>query len=645
MTLIEEYIEFNGKHPKGFVKPEPGQIKREYYPEPNPHWKSYGCSYGSEFLKVDIDDYDHKTGELNEPIKGGPRSDAIVALLDDLNIKYNGIKTEHGKHLFFRKPETLEAKNIQNWYSPLAVLMEWKFPTSDDHIPLQINGVKREFFKGSLDNADVDELPFFLYPLQKGKTNPCNLEFRSGDRTQKLGGYLFRLVEKKGYSAEQAIRVVELMNKYVFTNSIPDEELYPQILNEHTIEKLRNLEKTSNTSIPDKFKQMLAGFGINIRYNALLNVVEFDGIPPTSYFDGIHDEQNQMPTALQYAFREFSKNKSISYDQTVKLISLEADKNSYNPVQDYLTGTEWDRVNRFPALFDCLGVSDELEQSLIRKWFFQTAALPFNSLKNPIQPEGVLILQGKEGIGKTRFFNRMGVSPLWFKSLDKPMSTKNKDTLIETLSAWITEIGEIDRTFREKRSDLKSFMTADKDSIRKPYAREAVTSPRTTSICGTTNKEEFLNEETGFRRWWVIHIPGRINVEEFIQADNLAQFWAQCYAETVKDLECFRLTEDEAAQLEKRNKSVMELLPAEDELRLRFDFNAPESEWIWAQSAAIKNIPGYDVANYSPILIGKALSRISEDFPKIYKKKQNDGYYKWFIPPFINGTDQYRNHG
>ena len=125
-----QYIEFNGKHPRA------SKENRVYSDAPNPAWNSYGCKYDEIFLKVDIDDYNHKTGELDEAIHGRPRSEAVVALLDDLGIRYVGIRTEHGKHLFFRKPEMLDAKNKQNWYCPLAVKCEWKFPGSDDHIPL-----------------------------------------------------------------------------------------------------------------------------------------------------------------------------------------------------------------------------------------------------------------------------------------------------------------------------------------------------------------------------------------------------------------------------------------------------------------------------------------------------------------------------
>ena len=364
--------------------------------------------------------------------------------------------------------------------------------------------------------------------------------------------------------------------------------------------------------------------GMFITYNELLNIIEFHNLPDEPSFQNIKDYQNQMPTMLQYAFRRYTGTKNISKQQTIDLISLEADRNSYHPIRDYLRRTTWDGIDRFPELFKVLGVQDELEQTLIRKWFYQSAALPFNTLERPIQPEGVLILQGSEGIGKTRFFRRMSVESLWFTSLDKPMTTKNKDTLIEALSSWITEIGEIDQTFTERRSDLKSFMTAEKDTIRKPYAREPTTRARTTSICGTTNKAEFLNDETGYRRWWVIHISGKIDLDRFATEKSLSQFWAQCYSANIRDPCCFRLTDSERKQLEALNQSVMEMLPAEDELRMHFDFNAPESEWQWVQTAELKKYTEYDVSQYSSITIGRALMKISEEYPIIQRRKYGD---------------------
>lgn len=251
------YIKFNGKHP------EAEKDKRHYSDNPRKNWNSYGASYSPVFFKLDIDDF-KKSGEIEEPIHGKPRSDALVAILDFLKIRYNGIKTEHGKQLFFRVPDWMEQRNKINWYCPLGVKCEWKFPSRDDHIPLKINGVEREFFKGSITNEDVDELPPFLYPLQGYKNKPFMLDFPEGGRTQKLGAYIFYLV-KKGYTSDQAFQIVRLMNSYIFENPIPEKTLEAEILNESTLKKLQDQEKEKadkNLSHSDLAKEIIACFNL-----------------------------------------------------------------------------------------------------------------------------------------------------------------------------------------------------------------------------------------------------------------------------------------------------------------------------------------------------------------------------------------------
>lgn len=633
-----QYIEFNGKHPK--AKKE----DRQYTDKPGRRWACYGCAYSAEFLKLDCDDTDHKTGEVVQTIQGKRKSEILVQILDDMGIKYNGIQTEHGKHFFFRKPAAMQDGNKINWTCPLGIKLEWKFPTSDDHIPLKINGVQRQFFRGSVDNTDIDELPAFLFPLQKRQV--FDLTFPKGDRTQSLGAYLFHLVGK-GYTAEQAFQIVRIMNKYVFESPIPERSLDAEILNESTFQKLLNSEQaTANKKdvTPETFRRFLSDMGMTIQYNELLNIVEYENIPDD--MNTVNDLQNQMPTKLQYKFREYTGVKNIGKQQVIDLISLEADENAFNPVKEYLQSAVWDGVDRFTCaggVFDILGVTDQFEQGLIRKWFYQAAAMPFNTLEQPFQPEGVLILQGKEGIGKTRFFAQLVPVPVWFSSLDKELTTKNKDILIQMLGAWVSEVGEIDRTFKANKSDVKNFMTLRMDSIRKPYAREPVTKARTTVFCGTTNKAEFLNDDTGFRRWWVIPVTKKIEAGAFADAENLRQFWSQCYQEYAKDNNCFRLSAEQIEHLEQANKEVTETIPAEDELRTRLDFDADVIRWQWIRPAIMKELPEYDVVKYSAKEIGAALTAIMKDYPDIKKGRDGRGV-KYLIPPVISGTNRYR-HG
>ena len=185
-------------------------------------------------------------------------------------------------------------------------------------------------------------------------------------------------------------------------------------------------------------------------------------------------------------------------------------------------------------------------------------------------------------------------------------------------------------------------MTSMKDTIRRPYAREPVTKPRITSFCGTTNKAQFLTEETGSRRWWVVNIPQKIDLAALWRDVDRDQLWAQVYQMFKEDPLAFRLTDEEVAALKSRNSEVTELLPAEDELRLRFDFEAPESEWAWVQPAALKALPEYDVEKYSATVIGAAIAKIAETVPAIRYKKSH-GVRKWFIPPAIQNTDRFRN--
>ena len=218
-----KYIEFIGNHPTE-------KEDRQYFDSPQDNWSSYGAAYGNEYLKVEITDYDKTTGELIEPVRGKAQSDVVIAILDFLKIRYNGIKTENGKQLFFRKPGKLAQTNKLNWYSTLRIRADWRFPESGDVIPLVINGISRAFFRGNITNTEIDELPPFLYPLQKSKAKPIDLEFCNGNISNRLLSYLFAVV-KKGFIPEQAFLIVRLLNNYILDTPISEKLLEGKILN------------------------------------------------------------------------------------------------------------------------------------------------------------------------------------------------------------------------------------------------------------------------------------------------------------------------------------------------------------------------------------------------------------------------------
>lgn len=635
MRLIKGYWKSHGKIPDG------KEENRVLLNEP-PESGDYCAVYQEDLIvRYDIDDYGHKTGELVDAVKGKPRSEAVLKYLDDHEYHYVAIRTEHGVHIVMLLPEVFKiTSNKLNWFCAMGIKLEAHVTKVFE--PMKVNGVERQIIKGNLLDADIDPSAPALIPLQKGKEKPFLMEFQEGDRNNHLSEYAFYL-SRSGLQTDDIKEVIEAINHYIMEEPLEDSEI-DTILRPETMEKLTDIEEQqkNGSASPEVFRKFLKSLGMSIKYNELLNIVEYENIPNEAEYQSITDVQNVMPIKLMYEFRKFTGKQNITKHQMIDLILLEADTHTYNPVKKFLQSAEWDGKDRFPELFEILGVTDEMQKSFIRKWFYQTAGMPFNTMEQPFQAEGVLILQGAEGIGKTRFFQQLAVNPMWFSSLDKELTTKNKDILIQMLSVWIAEIGEVDRTFRANKSDVKSFITSRDDTIRKPYRMEQVKKARTTSFCGTTNKTTFLNDDTGLRRWWVIPVNKKIVLGDFAKEENLIQFWSQCFHEYQMNPNCFRLTDDEMTVLKERNREAMELLPAEEELRNRFDFDAPETCWNWTTASALKNLPEYDVCNYTVEQIGKALSRISEEDSRI-KRRKKKGIYRRFVPPAIPLTDRFRN--
>lgn len=234
--MISEICKGNGKYCLE------AEDKRKYYPADKsiPRWNGDECArLKAGFLKFDYDDFDKKTGEPIHQIRGERGSDVIKRMLDAQGIKYNLLLTERGKHFYLKLSDGVTDSKKINWQTVTGIEAEWHpgEGTAKTHIPYKVNGIMRQWVVGSMTNEDIDYLPFWLYPLQKSKDKPFDLNFPSGDRTQKLGAYLFHLVNK-GFTAEQAFEIVSLMNGHIFENPIDPRTLEAEILNGSTMKKL-----------------------------------------------------------------------------------------------------------------------------------------------------------------------------------------------------------------------------------------------------------------------------------------------------------------------------------------------------------------------------------------------------------------------
>lgn len=370
-------------------------------------------------------------------------------------------------------------------------------------------------------------------------------------------------------------------------------------------------------------RQALDDLGISVRYNQLLKITEVTGLPEVYSKE---NAANVLPAYLMDYLRS-CKYKGVSRQAIDDYLVCISDWNRYNPVKEYLLKDTWDKISRFPEVYRILGVTNPKYKTYIRKWFIQCVALALNDEQKPVGADGILVLQGEQGLAKTSFFRIMSPFPQWFVE-GAVLDVNSKDSVMTALSGWITELGELDSTLKKEQSSIKAFVTRAQDKIRYPYARTDTISPRRTSFCGTVNPADYLKDDTGNRRYWTIHITN-IDKKALFSLDRhfVAQLWRETYQMYLADKEGFRLTDEEMRELQADNREFEQRLQYELEISALLDYNMPVSQWEWWSAAEFAEIINADARK-----VGKALAKIIEDNPPGANTKDQR---------FLHGTPQY----
>lgn len=378
---------------------------------------------------------------------------------------------------------------------------------------------------------------------------------------------------------------------------------------------------TSNT-----IRAVMDALGVNIRLNLITGQADIDGLPK------IYSKENATNT-LPVIITDYLKvhNASIGRQALDDCLFLIEDMNRYNPVADMLKSTVWDGDDRIPVVMEILSAPAEGQPLLfMKKWLWQTASMALNDEEQPYGADGILVLQGSQGEGKTRFFDRLSITPEWFHG-GAIIDMDKKDTIIQGTGGWITELGELDSTLKKEQSALKAFLTASCDVYRVPYGRTPVRKPRRTSFCATVNPEEFLNDDTGSRRYWTVSI-GEIDIDRLnsLPVEWFKQLWAQVYTQYyLKDPQGFRLTREERAALERSNQQYSKPLPGEIEIMDGLDWKQPEKQWDWQKVSSVRDF--LTIYSVTPVQIGKALSKIKTRDLRIKQKRPGNVSY-YYLP-------------
>ena len=193
----------------------------------------------------------------------------------------------------------------------------------------------------------------------------------------------------------------------------------------------------------------------------------------------------------------------------------------YHPVRRYFESLGWDGTYRAGTwLSRYLGTQrNKYTDAVGLKWLVSVVA---RIMEPGCKADQALIVEGPQGIFKSTVFAVLGGE--WYT--DDVADLQSKDAPLGTRGKMIIEFSELDVVSKADKSRVKAFLSRSTDHFRMPYEKRAGDYPRECVFAGTTNTEQWMQDETGGRRFWPVR-AGTIDIDALKRDRD--QLWAEAY--------------------------------------------------------------------------------------------------------------------
>jgi len=382
--------------------------------------------------------------------------------------------------------------------------------------------------------------------------------------------------------------------------------------------------------------------GYEVHYNIIKHSLEYSG-----FYGHSHDHLPETAPTIIYDDLQTEFEKCSAAKIADILLVIAAD-NRVNPILDMITSAKWDGKDRIEEIYNIFGIGkeDKLSREIIKKWLMQAVCGLFNDSKNPFSLDLILVFKGKQGIGKTRFFEHLTMISQYFGE-GVCIDPRNKDSIIQATSNWICELGEIGSTLKKDMDSVKAMLTKANDEYRLPYGRSTLKFPRMTSFVGTVNDDKFLIDQTGNRRFATVPIADDVHIDynTQIRPFNSLQLWAQVYRIIQEEIakgatmaSCFRLDPEMKEKLDNRNQEYTKPMKAEDEVidilsKLNMDRQKTSANYkIIDEYMTVTEFMSYhsELNKYTAEQVGKVLTKLGYESQK--KKLDGKSIRMKFLP-------------
>lgn len=268
-------------------------------------------------------------------------------------------------------------------------------------------------------------------------------------------------------------------------------------------------------------------FAGKIRFNEFAQQLYLCGNVPWEKEDNCRAWSSHDDSALFSLIQaDYGLKSRQDFADALKNVSM---RNKFHPVRELLDSLTWDGKEHIRSLLpEYLGAEDsDYTYQVMRLWMLGAVSRVY---KPGSKFDYTIILQGSQGIGKSTFLKLMALDDSWFNdSLD----SLDSDKAVQSLTgSWIIELAELKSLARTAGGveSVKRFLTATQDKYRIPYERRADTFYRQCVFAGTTNKDDFLQDETGNRRFLIIHTGVTKPFKSLFipeAMDDIKQAWAE----------------------------------------------------------------------------------------------------------------------
>ena len=222
------------------------------------------------------------------------------------------------------------------------------------------------------------------------------------------------------------------------------------------------------------------------------------------------------------AVRWFNRNgyPDATKNGTADALELVAMQSIISPVRHFLESLSWDGKPRVANwLTDyCGAVPSDLTAKVGKAWLVSAVA---RALQPGCKADCALVLEGKQGAGKSSILRALA-GPDWFH--DGLSDMHGKDASAALRGKWIIELPELSAMRRSDTEAVKAFLSRTEERYRPAYGRAEVIEPRRCVFAGTTNRSDYLTDDTGGRRFWPV-VVGTVQLDALTR--DREQIWAE----------------------------------------------------------------------------------------------------------------------